>query len=126
MGRMAAPLPLRDFRGDAMSLSKYHARRTEVDGIVFDSAGEARRWQDLCLLQKAGEIRDLERQVKFKLEVNGVKIATYIADFVYHDCVTGQAVIEDFKGYRTRDFAIKKKLMFALHHIVLLETGGKS
>lgn len=107
-----------------MSLRKYHARRTEVDGIEFDSKAEANRYSELKLLQRSGEIKDLEIQVKFPLVVNDIKIATYIADFVYRDCATNAVVVEDSKGFRTRDYRIKKKLMLAIHRITIFETGG--
>src|SRR5512146_10268 len=104
---------------------KYHAKRMEIDGHLFASKAEGNRYLELKLLQSVGEIKDLELQVPFKLEVNGILIARYVADFVYHDCATGKAVVEDCKGFRTREYRIKKKLMFALHHIVIFESGGR-
>ena len=65
--------------------SKFGAIRTTVDGETFDSKAEARRHQELLLLQRAGLIFDLKRQVNFQLEVNGVKIATWRADWTYLD-----------------------------------------
>jgi hypothetical protein len=97
-----------------MKPPKYRNRRTTVDGITFDSAKEARRWGELKLLQRAGEITDLERQVAFPLMVNGHKIGRFTADFVYRK-PDGSRVIEDAKGYRTRDFILRAKLMAALH-----------
>lgn len=76
--------------------SKYGAKKTLEDGIVFDSKREAKRYQQLKLLERAGEISDLELQVEFELqpsfEIDGEKRhpIKYIADFVYTDCRTRQ------------------------------------
>ena len=48
-------------------MSKYYNQKTTINGIVFDSRKEARRWTELTLLLKAGQIKDLQRQVKFVL-----------------------------------------------------------
>ena len=98
-------------------MPKYGNRKTVVDGIIFDSVREANRWQELRLLERAGAITDLKRQVAFNLLpkmktpngaiVQGVK---YIADFVYRD-QRGALVIEDAKGCKTREYIIKKKLL---------------
>ncbi len=103
-----------------MAVSKYRNVKTQVDGITFHSKKEARRYQDLRLLERAGEIKDLELQPKFLLQVNGMKIATYIADFTYHD-KTGE-VVEDVKGVRTAAYSMKAKLMKAIHGITVKET----
>lgn len=85
--------------------SKYGNTWTVVDGIKFQSKLEARRWQQLQLLVKAGEVAKVERQVRFPL-VAGI---TYVADFrvTYPD---GRVVIEDVKGVETEAFVIKRKL----------------
>ena len=95
--------------------SKYGNRKTEVDGIVFDSAKEARKWKELSLLYHGGELTQLSRQVRYPLTVNGTLICTYVADFVIADC-KGVHVI-DVKGYETREWKIKRKLMWALYGI---------
>ncbi|MEO0035676.1 MAG: Azospirillum phage Cd [Pseudomonadota bacterium] len=93
--------------------NKFHARKTVVDGITFDSAAEARRWADLLLLERAGQISNLERQVDFPCVVNGAKVCVYRADFVYFE---GPArVVEDVKGHRTREYLLKKKLVEAVY-----------
>lgn len=79
--------------------NKYGAKRTEVDGIVFDSAAEARRWSVLKLEERAGLITGLERQVPYAITINGEHIAKWIADFRY--VRDGQTVCEDVKGVRT-------------------------
>lgn len=95
--------------------SKYGNRKVMVDGIKFDSKLEARRYQELKLLERAGEIKHLRRQVEFVLQPsfqkNGktIRKISYIADFVYID-QTGQFHIEDSKGFRTEIFRLKKKL----------------
>ncbi|QEL16774.1 DUF1064 domain-containing protein [Limnoglobus roseus] len=96
---------------------KYNNTRTCVDGIWFDSKLEAARWQELLLLQKAGEITDLRRQVPYRLDVNGFLICRLIVDFTYLDSATGKLVTEDTKGVLTPECAIKLKLMRAIHGI---------
>ena len=110
-----------------MLMSKYKAKKTVVDGIEFDSRKEARRWSELRLLESAGEIADLRRQVKFvlipkQLDERG-KVAerecAYVADFVYRE--NGATVVEDTKGVRTKDYIIKRKLMRYVHGIAISE-----
>jgi hypothetical protein len=93
--------------------NKYGNKKTQVGDRLFASKKEARRYQELLLLAEHGEIRDLRLQVPFKMVVGGIKICTYIADFVYHD-QTGGVVVEDSKGYETREFKLKAKLFRAL------------
>lgn len=107
-------------------LSKYRNRKITVDGIPFDSRKEAARWRELTLLERAGEITGLKRQVKYELipsqRMDGKVVerpCAYIADFVYQQ--DGQTVVEDTKGYRTKDFIIKKKLMLYVHGIRIRE-----
>ena len=102
---------------------KFKNKRTEVDGIVFHSKREARRYQDLKLCQQAGVITDLALQVNYPLVVNGIKIAAYCSDFNYMK--GGQQVVEDVKSDFTRKlmwYRMKKKLMLALYGIEILET----
>ena len=103
--------------------SKYKARRTTIDGITFASKGEAMRYASLVRLQKAGCIKDLRLQVAFPLSVNGFKLCTYVADFVYLE--DGKTIVEDFKGIRTPVFKLKAKMMKALLGIELRITGSK-
>jgi len=102
-------------------MSKYHAIRTEVDGYVFDSRAEARRYEDLKLLERIGEIGDLELQPQFPIVVNGKKIGKYIADFRYMDKVKKEVVIEDVKGMKTPVYRLKKKLVEAIYSVVITE-----
>lgn len=101
--------------------SKFGAIPTEVDGIRFASKKEARCYCTLKAFQKAGKITDLRLQVAFPLRVNGSLVCTYVADFVYIDRDTGEEVVADAKGFRTREYALKKKLLKALYDIEILE-----
>jgi len=94
-----------------------------VDGIRFDSQKEARRWADLSLLQRAGQISDLSRQVRLPLKVNGQLVCTFVPDFTYTE--NGQQVIEDTKSPITRKhpvYRIKVKLLKALTGAEVRET----
>ena len=95
-----------------MKRHKYNAKRTTIDGFNFASQAEAKRYEELKLLWRAGEITDLVLQPRFPILVNGQKICTYIADFQYID-VQGKTHVEDKKGYRTALYSIKKKLVRA-------------
>lgn len=105
------------------AMRKWKNQPTEVDGIRFDSKAEARRWGELCALQQAGKIYRLQRQVRFKLVVNGELIATYVADHTYYD-EQERYVVEDVKGSRstiTPEYRLKKKLMAAIYKINVQE-----
>ena len=111
-----------------MSVSKYGNRKTEIDGIVFDSAKEARRYAELKLMERAGEISNLRRQVVFELTPSireGGRVieraSHYIADFTYTDRRTGQMVVEDVKGKRTPEYVLKRKYMLAINKIRIKE-----
>tara|TARA_R110000824_G_scaffold132271_12_gene294698 strand:+ start:252 stop:575 length:324 start_codon:yes stop_codon:yes gene_type:complete len=104
-----------------MRKSKYNAVKTEVDGIVFASKAEAKRYGELRLLLMADEIRQLEMQPKFPCHVNGALICTYVADFKYRDQRTGERIIEDVKGMKTPVYNLKKKLVEAVYGIEITE-----
>jgi len=101
--------------------SKYRNKFVEIDGIVFRSDKQARRYQDLKLLLRAGTIHDLKWQVPYDLIVEGVKICRYVADFTYRD-MDGRLVVEYVEGFRTREYEIKSRLMLACLKIRVLET----
>lgn len=125
-------------------MSKYHSKRTMTsDGIVHDSMKEAQRWDELRLLERAGKIRELRRQVNFTLipaqyesypryskkgrrikdgQTCIEKACHYRADFVYIDCSNDEVVVEDCKGYKTPDYLIKRKLMLQVHGVKIKET----
>jgi len=96
-----------------MKPRKYRNQPITIDGLRFDSQAEARRWQQLKLLERAGVILELQRQVTFPIAWNGIKICSYRADFVYRETATGAQVIEDVKGLLTPEYRIKAKLMAA-------------
>lgn len=121
-------------------MNKYHNQQvTTSDGIVHDSRREANRWVELKLLERAGQIKDLQRQVKFVLIPSQYEQCLdidkhgrfkrkviehecfYVADFVYTDLKTGKMVVEDTKGCRTKDYIIKRKLMLYIHKIRIRE-----
>lgn len=105
-------------------MSKYGNRKVATsDGIIHDSQKEAVRWTELKLLERSGEITDLQRQVKYELipPQKGERAVFYIADFVYTDNRTGETVVEDTKGFRTKEYIIKRKLMLWVHGIKINE-----
>ena len=108
--------------------SKYHAHKTVVDGITFDSKREAKRYGELKLLERSGAISDLRRQVRYELipafDVQGkhYRPTSYVADFVYVDAKTGTEVVEDVKGYRTDVYRLKAKLFAAKFGVSIRET----
>lgn len=125
-------------------MNKYHSKKITRNGITYDSVKEYRRHCDLLFLQKIGEIKDLQRQVKFVLipaqyetverysEKTGKRLkdkrvlleqeCSYIADFVYED-KNGRVIVEDVKVpiTRTKDYRIKKKMMLYFHGIRIKE-----
>jgi len=103
-------------------VSKYRAVPTIVDGIRFASKKEARRYRELKLLEKAGEIKDLELQKKYSLLVAGSKVGVYIADFVYQEKGNDFLTVEDVKGVRTPVYRLKKKIFEAMYRIEIRET----
>lgn len=82
------------------------------------------RWGELKLLEKLGEISNLERQVVFRFELNGVLICKYLADFVYF--TKDKRVVEDRKNpyLRKKDgvYRIKNKMMKAFYGIDIYES----
>ena len=103
--------------------AKYRNKKTSVDGNTFDSKLEAGRYIELKRMQEAGLIFGLQTQVPFVLEVNGILICRYVADFTYKDC-DGNHIVEDVKSKPTAsrsEYKIKKKLMLAIHRIQISE-----
>ena len=95
-------------------MNKYKNKKTQVDMYVFDSIAESRRYKELALLEKAGEIENLQLQPKFLLQESFKKNGKtyrkieYIADFMYEE--KGKVIIEDVKVMETKEFKIKRKL----------------
>lgn len=102
---------------------KYKNKKVDIDGVVFASKAEARRYGELLLRVRIGEISDLELQPRYPLTVEGVKVATYVADFRYRETASGAVVVEDVKGVRTAVYRIKNKLMRAIYGIEIVEIG---
>ena len=122
-------------------MSKYNSRKTSYNGELFDSKKEERRYAELVLMERAGVITDLRRQVKFELipaqyeeyerisQKTGKRLkagkrcveqsVVYNADFVYMK--DGKQVVEDAKGMRTEKYIIKRKLMLWIHGIKIVE-----
>lgn len=107
--------------------AKYGNRKVMIDGILFDSIKEGKRWQELRLLEKAGEISHLERQPKFYLygsksqvliKSNGYpngRRAYWKGDFAYFDYRLNKRICEDVKGFRTQIFILKKAIVLACY-----------
>ena len=128
-----------------MYKNKYGNRKIEYNGETFDSTKEYRRYTELLLLERAGAIQELQRQVPFELipayyeeiytgeyyqrgpqkgepkrkRVCVEKAVTYYADFVYYE--SGVKVVEDTKGFKTPEYILKRKLMLHVHGIRIKE-----
>ena len=122
-------------------MAKYHNQKVVYDGIQFDSKREAQRYQELKLMERAGMICDLKRQVKYELipaqYIDGKcveRAVTYTSDFEYYVLkpiksvmvdpktrVVGEHIVEDSKGMRTKDYVIKRKLMLYKYGILITE-----
>ena len=106
---------------------KYGNQKVIVDvEKVADSKHEYRRLNELKTLERAGEIKDLQTQVRYKL-IPSQKICgktergvSYVADFVYWT-KNDKFVCEDAKGHKTADYIIKRKLMKMVHDIDVVE-----
>ena len=104
-------------------MNKYHAKKIKTPDGTFDSKAEYRRWCELKLLEKAGEITHLTRQPKFPIYLFKRKpVCTYIADFRY--CRDGRDVVEDVKGVRTAIYRLKAKLLAETHGIEITEVAA--
>jgi hypothetical protein len=125
-------------------MNKYGNKKVKIDGEVFDSKREYYRYMELKLLEKCGAISDLKRQVTYELipvqrekstrvyqkgrkkgqPIEGKvieKAVTYIADFTYIDTATGKTIVEDSKGYHTKEYILKRKMLLYLHGIKIQE-----
>lgn len=124
--------------------SKYGSRKITRGGMTFDSLKEYRRFYELCLLEKAGKVTDLQRQVTIPLiptqreepcevykrgknkgmpkQGKVIELAVnYVADFVYTDTATGETIVEDTKGFKTKDYILKRKMCLYFHGIRIKE-----
>lgn len=102
---------------------KFNARKAQVDGYTFDSKKEAKRYEQLRLMERAGDIRDLKVHQAFPLDVNGNRVCTFKPDFVYRN--RHGFVVEDVKGYKKgpayQHFRTKAKLFEAIYGIRVIE-----
>lgn len=101
-------------------MSKYKSVKSVYNGIVFDSKKEMNRYCELRLLEKAKVIKNLELQVPFILipKSNTERAVTYKADFTYIDfaySAAGTMTVEDVKGFKTKEYILKRKLFKYLH-----------
>lgn len=136
-----APTETADYKPQKYGNKKEERVLSDGTTHIFDSKKEAKEYDRLALMEKAGEISDLQLQVKYELipaqyvslERYGKdgkrlkdgskcveKACSYIADFVYTDSA-GQVVVEDTKGMRTSEYIIKRKLMRYIHGIEIKE-----
>lgn len=99
--------------------TKYGNVKVELDGHKFDSKREARRYQDLKLMEKVHQISNLVVHPRWRIFIKGQEICDYIGDFEYE--IDGCIVVEDTKGFRTAVYRIKKKLMKAAYGIEIVE-----
>lgn len=102
--------------------SKYGNKKVEVRGRMFDSKKEGSRYLELLMLEQLGEVSVLSLQVSFELDVEGEKVASYIADFLYFR--NGVLCVEDVKSKATRKlpvYSLKKKLVKQLYNIEIKE-----
>ncbi len=131
-------MTLKEYKEMFQEEEKYKNKKVTFGGETFDSLKEYRRFCELRLLQRAGKIKDIQRQVKFvliptqrepdKIGVRGgvkkgriiEQECAYFADFTY-TTDTGDYVVEDTKGVRTKDYIIKRKLMLYIHGIRIQE-----
>ena len=129
--------PARD-ESSGKKVSKFKAQKTVIDGIIFDSKKEAKRYEILKDMLDGGQISNLRRQVVYELipvqkepdtkgPRGGLKkgkvlerACYYVADFVYND-LEGNTIVEDTKGFRTEAYIIKRKLMLYIHGIRIRE-----
>jgi hypothetical protein len=110
---------------------KYRNTKVEIDGLKFDSKKEAAHYHVLKLRERAGEIHGLELHPKFSLDINGIHICNYVADFSYYlstygtnDMSDAVYVVEDVKSAMTRKlpvYRLKMKMMKAIHGIIIQE-----
>ena len=104
-----------------MLTHKYHAKKTAVDGITFDSRKEAERYKELKALERVRKIDGLELQPRFELQESfkhkgkTIRKIEYVADFLYLDLSTLELVVEDVKGVKTDVYKLKKKIFLKIY-----------
>ncbi len=125
-GKARQPATLKEALAMKPKRNKFGAKKTWCDGMLFDSKREASCWPNLKSLRERGVIINLERQKSYALVVEGVHIATYRSDFEWDEEVKASStftrhVVADAKGFKTREYKIKKALMKAIYGIEIRE-----
>jgi len=94
------------------SYNKYKNQKVELDGYKFDSKKEMEHYSKLKLMERGGLINNLQLQVKFELipKLNDERAVNYIADFVYFDNIKQKNCVVDVKGFKTKEYILKRKL----------------
>ena len=128
--KMLGELPPRAAEAPAPKPTKYRSCQTERGGIRFDSQKEARRYDELLLMLRAGEIRDLRLQPQFTIQESyvtetgeRVRAIRYTADFSYIREVSGERIVEDVKSgpTRTKEYLRNRKLIRSIYGIDIRE-----
>jgi hypothetical protein len=106
--------------------SKYRARKCTIHTPPHASQKECRRYCELALLEKAGEIRHLRQQVRYILDSAASKKErdmVYVADFCFEELLGGtwSPVVVDVKGFRTKGYLLKKRWMRQRYGISIRE-----
>ena len=112
---------------------KYRSRKTVCNQLhTHASQKEARRCDELTILEKTGIIKQLKQQPKFvlqeKFKLNGktYRPITYMADFSYYDVEANKFIVEDVKGFKTKVYNLKKKMLLYImrdrHDFNFIET----
>lgn len=106
------------------SRSRFPAKRVEIDGIVFASKKEARRYQQLKFLEMGGKVADIEVHPSYRMEINGQHYCSYTPDFRYRDLERGCIVVEEVKSSGTRKdaaYRLRRKACELFHGIEVVE-----
>jgi len=115
-------ISLEEYLDAVKPANKYFAKRTERDGIWWDSKKEADRYSELKILERIGHIKNLIIKPRFPIVVNNTLICEYVADYAYFDVRKGETVTEDCKGCKTVVYKLKKKLFEAQYGRKIFET----
>ena len=123
-GVVTQVISVAEFRKLAKKRPKYGNKKIELDGYKFDSLKEGRRYQELSLMLKAGDIWDLRIHPRYEFRINGVFVGSYKPDFTYRRRQSFEVIAEDVKSVATRTdgYNLRRLLLKALHSIEVLET----
>lgn len=100
--------------------SKYRSTPVTIDGIVFASKHEGRVYEELKIMQRVGEVKAFRRQIPFVVKINDKDMCKYYCDFLVQ-FADGHVEVWDAKGYRTKEYRLKKKLVEAQHGVKIIE-----